>query len=642
MSRRFENDINWYLYSENFQKQFLTQFPIDSQNDCFHILNYLIKKIGNKRKRVSKEKDICVFRNTLIKSALKSRYLNFKQDTNNQFFSRKLTLLEKELKLFTHKSGGPRYGTMIKFDFEKIKSILNEKNSYAQKIIKECDMFLLDLEDKKVHNINKDASEIVAYILSKYDCFNTTINAKNLTYKKCCDYVTALYNGTFTNNRFFQFAVSENYAKNWKETIDGVKDDWEKVKNLLDETVKNYSENSKYAEKKTSFEYFIFRTPYQKDGNLQKFECPFLMWLPGFYSVVERKLNKNKTSFLNKFKSVYDSLDCRVIYYKKKNYKKYSVRIPTSDFLIGEYEKISKWYAENTEEPATNSMRKNILKFSLYFGLYRNFVHKCRQYGDENKWKESYYDLLNYSDECKETESVLFDSFLNYMTEIDFDIHNSTFNAKDLDIERAYSGEGRLSIFFSGMKIHKLPKEIMDLYFHVCRMIDGDDEEWKNKKIPLPGYSLHDMKELRNGTYKFEDDDENDDYLNGISEEQKNDLKNLSDDEYVEKYYTDEEKEIYYKEKKKKEEAKDTSLDFDTNEPLFDPKELQKIKEKMKQEKTDKSIITFDDMEEVKINPDSLNKAMGVGKFRKNNDDEIYDSNERAKINNRRLYEEDE
>ena len=61
----------------------------------------------------------------------------------------------------------------------------------------------------------------------------------------------------------------------------------------------------------------------------------------------------------------------------------------------------------------------------------------------------------------------------------------------------------------------------------------------------------------------------------------------------------------------------------------------------MKQEKADKSIITFDGMEEVKINPDSLNKAMGVGKFRKKNDDEIYDSNERAKINNRRLYEED-
>ena len=67
MSRRFENDINWYLYSEDFQKQFLKYFPIDSQNDCFQILNYLIKKIGNKRKRVSKEKDICVFRSTLIK-----------------------------------------------------------------------------------------------------------------------------------------------------------------------------------------------------------------------------------------------------------------------------------------------------------------------------------------------------------------------------------------------------------------------------------------------------------------------------------------------------------------------------------------------------------------------------------------------
>ena len=119
-------------------------------------------------------------------------------------------------------------------------------------------------------------------------------------------------------------------------------------------------------------------------------------------------------------------------------------------------------------------------------------------------------------------------------------------------------------------------------------------------------------------------------------------MKNLSDDEYVEKYYTDEEKEIYYKEKKKKEEEKDSSLDFDTNEPLFDPKELQKIKEKMKQEKTDESIIKFDDMEEVKINPDSLNEAMGVGKFRKKNDDEVYDSNERAKINNRKLYEEDE
>ena len=39
---------------------------------------------------------------------------------------------------------------------------------------------------------------------------------------------------------------------------------------------------------------------------------------------------------------------------------------------------------------------KNILKFSLYFGLYRNFVHKCRQYGDENKWKEKMFnDLQN-------------------------------------------------------------------------------------------------------------------------------------------------------------------------------------------------------------------------------------------------------
>jgi hypothetical protein len=182
---------------------------------------------------------------------------------------------------------------------------------------------------------------------------------------------------------------------------------------------------------------------------------------------------------------------------------------------------------------------------------------------------------------------------------------------------------------------------MMDLYFHVCRKIDGSEEEWKNKKIPLPGYSLHDMKELRNGTYKFEDD-ENDDYLNGISEEQKSDLKNLSDDEYAEKYYTDEEKEIYYKEKKKKEEVKNNSLDFDVNEPLFDPKELQKIKEKMKNEKENKSIID-DDVEEIRINPDSLNKAMGVGKFKKKEfEDEIYDSNERAKINNRRLYEEDE
>ena len=60
----------------------------------------------------------------------------------------------------------------------------------------------------------------------------------------------------------------------------------------------------------------------------------------------------------------------------------------------------------------------------------------------------------------------------------------------------------------------------------------------------------------------------------------------------------------------------------------------------MKEEKSDKSIITFDDMKTV--NPDSLNKAMGIGKFKKKKDDEIYDSNERAKINNRELYEEDE
>ena len=92
--------------------------------------------------------------------------------------------------------------------------------------------------------INPDAKRIVDNILnSNSDIFKTKIgNTK--TYSNCCKIVQDIYNGFFLNPRIYNFSQIINCkwfnVDDWKTKINQVKGDYDKVENLIVNSIKNF------------------------------------------------------------------------------------------------------------------------------------------------------------------------------------------------------------------------------------------------------------------------------------------------------------------------------------------------------------------------------------------------------------------
>ena len=111
---------------------------------------------------------------------------------------------------------------------------------------------LLDQDDMNLKKLpySKHADAIAKKILVKYvDYFQNKIptngSEPTKTYIHICQKIDDIYNGRFTNPRFYNFdkGVFENKqfdTENWKQKINEVKGDWTKVKSLILQSVKNF------------------------------------------------------------------------------------------------------------------------------------------------------------------------------------------------------------------------------------------------------------------------------------------------------------------------------------------------------------------------------------------------------------------
>ena len=129
------------------------------------------------------------------------------------------------------------------------------KNLFNQETYNKTEENMAGLLDEKELRISKpkycrQADSIARRILVKYaNIFTTKYPKENeeptKTYIRLCNKITDIYNGHFTNSRFYNF--DENVFKNkqfvtegWKEKIKEVKGDWGKVKVLIFNAIKNY------------------------------------------------------------------------------------------------------------------------------------------------------------------------------------------------------------------------------------------------------------------------------------------------------------------------------------------------------------------------------------------------------------------
>lgn len=111
---------------------------------------------------------------------------------------------------------------------------------------------LLDDNEMKISKPKypTEADSIAKRILIKYPQIFITKYPKNneeptKTYTRLCQKITDIYNGHFTNSRFYNF--DQNVFNNkqfetsgWREKIKGVQGDWSKVKKLIFDAIKNY------------------------------------------------------------------------------------------------------------------------------------------------------------------------------------------------------------------------------------------------------------------------------------------------------------------------------------------------------------------------------------------------------------------
>ena len=107
-----------------------------------------------------------------------------------------------------------------------------------------------DMNAGKKRGYSKQADAIAKRILKKYArYFNTKYPAENQeptkTYIRLCQKIDDIYNGRFTSSRFYVF--DENVFNNkqfetegWREKINSVKNDWNKVKQLIFSAIDNF------------------------------------------------------------------------------------------------------------------------------------------------------------------------------------------------------------------------------------------------------------------------------------------------------------------------------------------------------------------------------------------------------------------
>ena len=92
--------------------------------------------------------------------------------------------------------------------------------------------------------VNPNAKKIVDNVLnSNADIFKTKIgNTK--TYRNCCKIIQDIYSGLFLNPRVYNFSQIKNCkwfdVDNWKNKINQVKGDYDKVENLIMKSIKNF------------------------------------------------------------------------------------------------------------------------------------------------------------------------------------------------------------------------------------------------------------------------------------------------------------------------------------------------------------------------------------------------------------------
>ena len=135
----------------------------------------------------------------------------------------------------------------IKLNYKKIIEILDD-NPVNEKLMskinnREADMPALFEMESEI-KVNENAKRIVDKVLIlNPDIFKTRIgNTK--TYTNCCKIVQDIYNGLFLNPRVYNFSKIQNCkwfnVNGWKEKINQVKGDYDKVENLIIESIKNF------------------------------------------------------------------------------------------------------------------------------------------------------------------------------------------------------------------------------------------------------------------------------------------------------------------------------------------------------------------------------------------------------------------
>jgi hypothetical protein len=187
-------------------------------------------------KKLSDDLDLSkkIVRNSLYRLENKDKNINYNEN-EPVLFSKVVYEKERQTKLY------------LTFNYNIIENMFENGEEIMNLVSKkmEVDMpALFDMKDIEKKKYSENAEKIVRDILSNNsDLFKTRI-CKSKTFDKCCVAVQDIYNGQFTNPHIYDISRSINTNQfdyeGWREKVNSVKNDWTKVKELLEKAIGNY------------------------------------------------------------------------------------------------------------------------------------------------------------------------------------------------------------------------------------------------------------------------------------------------------------------------------------------------------------------------------------------------------------------